>query len=377
MDGTISPEEFSRLYELLKAGYKDNELDPVLEKAFSDPQFSVPGAMEDKKDVLAAIHARIQPAPAIPNWRRKWALPAAAALATLLLTTIYLYRVGSTRHTSDMAIKNTAAFDAPPGRNGAILTLANGRQILLDTVNNGLLPEGENTVARKTDGQLEYQSGVTPAPNAAIQYNTISTPRGRQFHVTLSDGTRVWLNAASSIRYPTAFTGSERRVLVSGEALLDVSQSKNAPFIVQLSHGEVQVLGTQFDVADYDDEKTIDATLVQGSIKLKTADQSVMLAPGQQGRIDRNTGKLSSLTADTTTVLAWTKGRLDIDGDLASLMRQIARWYDVDVIYEGRVPNIRIGGIVNRNTSLSAVLDYLGENGLHYSTKGKTITISP
>lgn len=382
MDGSISAEEFSRLYEMLKAGYEDSDLDPVLEKAFSDSRFAIHSSTDDQNEVLAAIHARIDPGvekgaasmTSIPIWRNKWV--AAAAILGLLIGTAYLYRTTSAHKGQKFAVAGNSFFDAAPGRNGAILTLANGRQVMLDTVENGPLQRDGNTGLRKSEGAVSYQY---QSPGAATKglYNTVSTPRGRQFHVTLSDGTVVWLNAASSIRFPISFTGKERRIFIRGEAWLDVSPSKNAPFVVQLSHGEIQVLGTHFDVSDYEDEDNIKATLVQGSIKLANVDETILLTPGQQGRIDRKTGKISSQNADTSAVTAWTRGRIDIDGDFASLMRQISRWYDVDVIYQGKVPNIRIGGVIHRDINLSAVLEYLGQNGLHYSIKEKSIVISP
>ncbi|HMI61382.1 MAG TPA: FecR domain-containing protein, partial [Puia sp.] len=202
--------------------------------------------------------------------------------------------------------------------------------------------------------------------------------RGREFELVLADGTRVTLNAASTIRFPTTFTGSERRVEVSGEAYFEVTHNEKMPFIVKLNSTEIAVLGTHFDVSDYSDENNVSATLLEGSVKVSNGPQNTLLAPGEQAKLDRTTSVLSRKKVDVDEVVAWTKGRLSFNNsDLPRLMRQISRWYDVDVIFGGNIPNVRIGGFLHRDVNLSTILDYLADNGVHYRTEGKTITILP
>jgi len=382
LDDAISPEELLQLHTMIKAGYDERALDGILESAFSNPAFADSAGDHDKKEVfaslLAAIDSReekpVSPAPVVRLYPWRWKAIGAAALVILLAGSIYLYRSGKGGRSELAGGKSRVMFDAPPGRSGAMLTLSDGRQVQLDSVQDGLLEKEGNVLLRKEEGQISYAGkGV----GDAALYNTITTPRGRQFRLVLADGTQVMLNAASSIRYPTVFTGKERRVVVSGEAYFEVAQDRNSPFIVQLSKGEVQVLGTHFDVVDYNDENNINATLLEGSIRLKAAAGAVALTPGRQGRIDRSTGALSVRQVDTAAVTAWVHGRMDIGNtDFAALMRQISRWYDVDIAFTDQVPAVRIGGVLHRDVSLATVLGFLEDNGVHYTMKGKTILIS-
>jgi ferric-dicitrate binding protein FerR (iron transport regulator) len=206
----------------------------------------------------------------------------------------------------------------------------------------------------------------------------MTTPRGKQYQILLEDGTKVWLNAASSIRFPAAFVGKERRVEVSGEAYFEVARNKNKPFIVQVNKTEIAVLGTHFDVMGYNDEKTISTTLLEGSVRITSGTQQVLLVPGEQGRMERATGKLSSSQVDVEQIIAWTKGKLClVNSDFPVLMRQISRWYDVDVIFQGNPPNVHIGGFIHKDINLATVLEFLKGSGVHYTTEGKTITILP
>jgi ferric-dicitrate binding protein FerR (iron transport regulator) len=206
----------------------------------------------------------------------------------------------------------------------------------------------------------------------------MTTPKAKQYRLVLPDGTRVWLNAASSIRFPTAFRGRERRLEVSGEVYFEVAQDKNMPFVVQVDKTEIVVLGTHFDVMDYGDERTINTTLLEGAVKVRNGKQEILLTPGEQGSVERASGKLSSSPVDVDAVIAWTKGRISLaNSDLSVLMRQISRWYDVDVKFQGKIPDLHVGGFINRDVDLSTVMEFLGENGVHYRTEGRTITILP
>ncbi|MDO6432791.1 FecR domain-containing protein [Flavitalea sp. BT771] len=383
LDESISPEELLQLHAMIKAGYDEGALDGILEGAFSDPAFAGSAGDHDKKEIFASLLARIDskekepasPAPVVRLYPWRWKAIGAAALVLLLAGGIYLSRSGKGGGGELAGGRSLARIDAPPGRSGAMLTLSDGRQVQLDSVQDGLLEKEGNVSLRKEEGQIIYGG---KAAGDAVLYNTITTPRGRQFRLVLADGTQVMLNAASSIRYPTVFAGRERRVVVSGEAYFEVAQDRNSPFIVQLGRGEVQVLGTHFDVADYDDEDNINATLLEGSVRLKAEAGAVALTPGRQGKIDRSTGKLSVRQVDTAAVTAWVRGRMDIGNtDFAALMRQISRWYDVDIAFTDKVPAVRIGGVLHRDVNLATVLGFLEDNGVHYTMKGKTILISP
>ncbi|PSL45411.1 FecR family protein [Chitinophaga niastensis] len=384
LDETLTPEEFSQLYEMIHAGYDPEVLDELLDGVLSNPDFTVSSGDYDKKEVFASLLAKIEerevkevlPTPVIPIYRKRWIAVGAAAIIFLLAGSIYWMLAMRNPSNQLVAEKKQVKFDAPPGRSGAILTLSNGKQIELDNTQNGSLAQQGNTRLLKQGGKLSYKTEDAFADKPMVLYNVVTTPRGRQFQLVLADGTRVWLNAASSIKFPTTFNGKERRVAVSGEAYFEVAHNYNMPFVVQVNKSEIAVLGTHFDVLNYNDENNISATLLEGSIKVTNASQHILLVPGEQGKIERATGELSSKKVDADQVIAWTKGELAIsNSDFSGLMRQISRWYDVDVVFQGNVPNVRIGGFLHRDVNLSTVLDFLGENGVRYKTEGKTITI--
>ena len=403
LDESITPEEFSQLYEMIRAGYDPESIDELLKTTFSDPGFAVNPEEYDRDEVFASLLATIEkkeakkpmlspepaPAPVIPLYR-KWRIATAAAVILLMAGSIYYLSRRQPSPDHPISQKKPTPFDAPPGHSGAILTLADGKHIRLDEAQNGSLTQQGNTSLVKQGGQLSYSAkdassaaAPTASPNnrsnaPEVLYNTVTTPRGREFELVLADGTRVSLNAASTIRFPTTFTGKERRVEVSGEAYFEVTHNENMPFVVQVNSTEIAVLGTHFDVADYNDENNVSATLLEGSVKVSNGPQNTLLAPGEQARLDRTTSVLSRKKVNVEEVVAWTKGRLSFNNsDLPRLMRQISRWYDVDVIFGGNIPNVRIGGFLHRDVNLSTILDYLADNGVHYRTEGKTITILP
>ena len=299
--------------------------------------------------------------------RRTWA--AAAAILLLLAataTTLYLNNKKTT--TPAPAI---AKHDLPPGHNGAVLTLSNGKQIVLDTAGNGTLASDSHIKVIKKDGQLSYE-GKT----AEVLYNTVSTPKGRQWQLTLNDGTKVWLNAASSIHYPINFTGNQRIIEITGEAYLEVSPNPGAPFIVKTPTQEIQVLGTHFNINAYADEPILRTTLLEGSIKVSAAGKTTLLHPGEQVANITATGDLATTKPDVANVIAWINGRFKFDhSDIKTVMRQIARWYDVEVEYRGSLPDYQFAGGTFRNNNLSEVLQVLELSGLHFKLENQKIIV--
>ncbi|HWK03552.1 MAG TPA: FecR domain-containing protein [Puia sp.] len=384
LDDDITPDEFSRLYEMISNEYDPASLDELLEGAFSNPAFAAGSGDHDPAAVFASLLARIEerkinntlPAPVVRlrPWRR---MAAASAIILFLVSgSIYLYRQKQNSSNQEVAEKKAIRLDTLQGTNGAILTLADGKQIVLDSSQNGSLEKQGNTRILKQGSQLSYKTDE--GDQAVVLYNTITTPRGKQYQLLLTDGTKVWLNAASSIRFPATFNGKERRVEVSGEVYFEVAHNKDMPFIVQVDKTEIAVLGTHFNVTDYNDEKTICTTLLEGSVRIINGTQQALLVPGEQGRIERATGKLSSSQVDVEQIIAWTKGRLClVNSDFPVLMRQISRWYDVDIVFQGAVPKVHIGGFIHRDVNLATVMGFLEETGVHYKVEGKTIIILP
>jgi ferric-dicitrate binding protein FerR (iron transport regulator) len=382
LDERITPEEFASLYEQIQQGYDPAELDELLETAYSNPAYAASSQDHDTNAVFASLLARIeeQKSQLTPIRRiryNRWMIAAAAAALLVMAGGIYLFRHEPKALQPLIAEKKKIILDVPPGNSGAILTLADGRQIVLDSTRNGALDKQGDARIVKQGGQLSYKTDEG-ANATELLYNTMTTPRGKQYQLVLSDGTKVWLNAASSIRFPAAFKGKERRVMVSGEAYFEVAQDKQMPFVVQLDKSQIEVLGTHFNVMDYNDERAVNTTLIEGAVKITAGTQQIVLTPGEQGRVDRSTGNLSSAPVDVEQAVAWTRGRLSlVDSDLPVLMRQISRWYDVDVRFQGNPPNVHIGGFIHRDVNLATLMDFLEENGVHYTFEGKTIIILP
>jgi transmembrane sensor len=266
--------------------------------------------------------------------------------------------------------------DIPPGGNNALLTLADGTTIVLDVAQNGVLAQQGNTKVIKLNGKLDYSANSSATKE--IVYNTISTPRGGQFQVELPDGSQVWLNAASSLRFPTSFVGKVRRVEISGEAYFEVAKNKAMPFIVRVNDAEIQVLGTHFNVMAYNDEATLKTTLLEGAVKFVKEGINTMLKPGQQSQLTKE-GQLKVVNdVDLTKVVAWKNGFFDFEGsDLETVAKQLSRWYDVEVIYDRKIDDLFYAKIP-RNTKLSVVLKALELTGkVHFQIQGRKIIIIP
>ena len=269
--------------------------------------------------------------------------------------------------------------DLLPGGNRAILTLGDGQQIVLDSSQNGnLANQGNISVIKLDDGRIAYKD-ANEKP-ADIVYNTISTPRGGQYQVDLADGSKVWLNAASSLRFPTRFSGGERKVEITGEVYFEIAKKDGAPFEVILTNGsKVQVLGTHFNVMSYADEKRIETTLLEGSVRFVHNEKSIVIKPGQQIVLDETTSDLSlNNQVDMEAVMAWKYGKFYFkNSDIESVMKQLSRWYDVDVEYRGKVDK-KFEGSVSRDISASNIFKILeATGGVSFTIDGNKILVSP
>lgn len=306
----------------------------------------------------------------------------AAALALIIGTVVYFYQ---TQSTLQKQARDLAQQTIKPGTNKAVLTLANGSVIELDNQANGQVAQQAGISITKTaDGQLVYdmsqpsdQSEKTDQP----VINTISTPKGGQYQITLPDGTKVWLNAASSLKYPAIFSQQERRVELTGEAYFEVAHNKSKPFTVQtVSNGvnqEIQVLGTHFNINAYDDEASSRTTLLEGSVRvsLLSAQKAVeVLKPGQQAVLDNN--KIKVAEVDTEEVIAWKSGFFQFnEADLRSITRQLSRWYNIEVVFEGKPSNDLFHFKISKNLSLSQVLKIFEANGINFKIEGRKLIV--
>lgn len=264
-----------------------------------------------------------------------------------------------------------------PGGNKAILTLANGKQIILDAAANGKLLQQSGLIITKTaDGQIRYEAAGNSGDKKTDSYNLMTTPRGGQYHIVLADGTAVWLNAESSIKYPETFNGKYRDVAITGEAYFEVAKDKSHPFRVQSRGQQVEVLGTHFNVNAYADEALIKTSLLEGAVKVSNATGKILLKPGQQSQV--NATGISAVELEGADAIAWKNGLFNFNkSDIETVMRQFSRWYDVQVVYQGGIPDVRITGKVHKDANLSKALEILSYLDIHYSIKDRTLTIKP
>jgi len=273
--------------------------------------------------------------------------------------------------------------DIPPGKNTATLTLADGSKIILSEVKNGKLTEQEGVVITKTaDGKVIYNTNNLDPDTSPLtkkrkdlKYNTLSTARAEQYQIVLPDGTKVWLNAATTLRFPASFAGmSKRNVELTGEAYFEVAKDKTKPFIVHSDQQEVEVLGTHFNINNYTDEPMVKTTLLEGSVKVN---QNNILKPGEQAAINK-AGDIKISMVPVEEAIAWKKGYFEFnDENVYEIMRKISRWYDVQVIYEGDIPLNGMEGTMSRFQNVSKVLDIMQSTGLlRFRIEGKKIYVN-
>ncbi|MCC8426876.1 FecR family protein [Mucilaginibacter sp. UR6-11] len=274
---------------------------------------------------------------------------------------------------AQIQIKN----DIAPGGNKAILTLANGQHIVLTSAKNGQLAlQGNTEITKTADGDIVYkQAGGQSATLSTSVYNTVSTPIGGQYHLTLADGTNVWLDAASSIKYPTAFTGAERKVEITGEAYFEVAHNAAKPFRVQSNNQLVEVLGTHFNINSYADENETKTTLLEGSVKVTGLNGFKFIKPGQQAVLKGN--NLNVAEADVEEAVAWKYGYFRFnDEKISSVMRKLSRWYNIEVVFEGNPSDEGFNGKISRYKNISQALKMLEKTkAVHFKVEGRRVTV--
>ena len=338
-----------------------------------------------------AIYTKIINTPVIAKKHVWFRVAAAAVIIVLLFMGYFIFNDHATKPIAKTKTQQQSRFenDLTPGGNKAVLTLANGAQIILDSATNGALTQQGNTKIIKLDnGQLSYNSvnGSSSSPKTGeILYNTVSTPRGGQYQVVLADGSKVWLNAASSLRFPTSFTGNAREVTLTGEGYFEVTHDDAKPFKVLANGVEIKVLGTHFNINAYKDEPTIKTTLLEGSVKVGIGAASKTIRPGEQAQIESHDNSLNPKimvqSVDVDATVAWKNGRFIFHGNnILSVMRQLARWYDVEVSYEGNVTDEEFVGVINRSRyeNISEILDMLEKTRtVSFAISGHHVTVMP
>lgn len=288
------------------------------------------------------------------------------AAAVLIIVVLSIYFLENHYYPDKILQEGPGKGEILPGGNRAMLTLASGKTIILDSAGIGKLAVEEGVIIQKVaDGDIVY-SGTSEGLPRTLSYNTMSTPRGGQYKLLLPDGSRVWLNAASSITYPTVFSESSRFVTISGEVYFEVARNPEKPFIVRTYKDEIKVLGTSFNVNCYTDEPVVKTTLLEGSVYIN----NVVLKPGEayiNGRV---------VSADIRKDVAWKNGAFNFNNaTVPEMMRQLGRWYDVEIVYEGEVQQDTFAGEMGRNLTLNEVLNALKDVGVKFKIEEKKLMI--
>jgi hypothetical protein len=378
-DKPLLPEETEVLIKYLRENREQPVVQRFIEKAISENLFE-DIAKDERADIIYQnILDRTDLAEVTPRTQYAYGFWRVAASILFIFGISwggYKYYQGNNQEIVANGARSKEKSDAAPGTDKAYLKLANGDSILLTQTGDGMLTSQGGSQVSKQGGLLSYNMNGS-AKSGEVVYNTLNIPRGGKFQLILADGTKVWMNAASSLRFPTAFVGRDRRVVLTGEAYFEVAKNKALPFIVEANGMEVKVLGTHFNVGAYQDESAIKTTLVEGSVHVRKDKQQVLLSPGKQSTLTKATGAMHVENANLDEALAW-KNELFVfkNSDIKSVMRQLSRWYDIDVIFKGEV-NTKLNGMISRNTNLSGVIKLLQlSGGAQFKINGNLITVS-
>lgn len=390
--GEASAAEKALLFEYLKDPVHDTILkqwisktDPAKLKALSFPDDSANAMLEA---IFRADAAALQETAVVRSLRPRWRWYAAAILLLMVgagAWFLWMPQKGNNKNAAGSISDQLAVQPIPAGTNKAILLLNDGRLLELDDKGDQLVDAGAGDSITRSNAMLDYtdlhRSGKGEGENP-VRYHTLSTPRGGQYQLTLADGSRVWLNAASAIRFPTAF-GEERAIEVKGEVYIEVKQDKDKPFIIRSTDATVQVLGTSININAYENEEAESVTLVNGSVrvlkgKVQTGAQ-VVLQPGQQALLyPGNDKKMDVKQVDVQQQIAWKNGLFSFKStDIAALMRQMERWYNVEAAYPKGIPADRFSGTIPRSVNLNQFLEILRYSDIKATVDGRSVIIKP
>ncbi|MDO3628246.1 FecR family protein [Mucilaginibacter sp. BT774] len=366
----MNKEQAQELIEKYRLGICTPEEKALLERWYLDEATRQPmpespeNPLQEEQIIWNRIMEELPQANKVRRMNLWYSISAAAAILIFISAGLYigLHKAPVQQTANNRPLKH----DIAPGGNKAILTLSNGKKIELNDIHNGLLATENTTEIKKTaDGKIIYTEAGETSETPAL-YNTVTTPRGGQFGIVLPDGSKVFLNAASSITYPTAFNGNERKVELTGEAYFEVAHNVAKPFRVSSNGQTVEVLGTHFNINAYNDEAVIKTTLLEGSVRISKNGQQAILKPGDQAQslFGVSDSKITVIQVDTENAIAWKNGLFVFDGDkIEHIMRMISRWYNVDVDYNGEKPDDEFGGTVSRFNNVSEVLKTLQLTG--------------
>lgn len=378
-NNTCTHAELQEFWRLMAERPDNDLLDGQLQQLWEEARNGPPVVAEaDGKKVLERVFQKGREGePDLSRLpRRRWLTAAAAAILLLLLAggyAVFSGAEGSKKQVTARAVQPAPKNDVPPGVTGATLTLGNGQRIQLDSTGQGTIGKQGGIDVVISDRSLQY---LGAANTQAVVYNTLGTGRGQQFPVQLSDGSKVLLDAGSTLRYPVTFTGSERRVELTGQAWFEVAKA-DRPFFVRKGDNQLQVLGTRFNVYAYDEETELAVTLAEGSVRVQSSRGSVVLAPGQQAVIANATGNIRTIEeADVEQAIAWKNGLFSFqNSSIEQVMRDISRWYDVDVFYQNTKPADTFTGDISRQATLRELLSILEMSRVHFKLEDRKLTV--
>ena len=374
------PENQQRLESLIAALYPSSMRAPGPDEATSESILQAIFASQISTHTRTSYRSTTDSAPAAASpvhpvhfLRTAWFRSAAAAILILIISAVaYLWK--TQKPAPALVQGNPAPVQndvVAPQRPHATITLADGQKIIVDTAREGILT---NQVTKLGDGQLQYSK----AAYEKIEWHTLTVPRGSLVvELTLADGTRVWMNAASTLRYPTGFVDSERKVELTGEAYFEVAKDPKKKFIVSGGGITTEVLGTHFNVNTYPDEESMKVTLLEGSVNVIGGVSNLVIKPGAQAEFTRGVLRVNQ-SVDVDRVMAWKNGYFSFQqADFGTVLRQISRWYDIEVAFEGKMPDRKFGGAISRKANLSEVLKIFEEMKIYFKIEGKKIIAQP
>lgn len=377
-ENNCSPAELLELMEALNENGNDEELKNSLFTIWQDIKPDESLANIDKEQIFSNImkSAFVEKLPHKNYNTLNWV--AAAVVLFFIGFAIYFLKPENKIQATVTTIHHPGII--LPGSNKAELTLANGKKIILkNSSGSQITTAGGTTIIRLDKGQLAFSGSIQAADEGGLPaYNILSTPTGGQYQVTLPDGTRVWLNASSSLRFPTAFNGKTRHVELTGEGYFEVAKDKSKPFSVDVNNGEIKVLGTHFNIMGYQDEASTNTTLLEGSVQITRGKNIRMLIPGEQARVD-NESHIQITPVDPAAAIEWKNGNFNFSHEkIQSIMRKLSRWYNISVEYQGKPTTEGFVGTLPRSKNLNEVLNTLESTGLvHFKIEERRVVVMP
>ncbi|SDD56589.1 FecR family protein [Dyadobacter soli] len=382
--GEATSEQTAELMDIIREGKHDRQLDELLGKLWKEQNDGDTFFTKQESDqilnfILTNTHeedsGEAEYATTSYRWSGWWRWAAAAVI--LVIGFGAYQRFNQEKRKEKVAVSKPQIKDLPPGGNRALLTLADGSTIILDSAANGLLAtQGDTKISKKENGQLVYNAENAGSDQPVNRTNMLATPKGGQYQLLLPDGSKVWLNALSSIKYPATFPKSERKVEVTGEVFFEVQKDRSRPFKVVFGGTEVEALGTSFNVMAYKGEPETRTTLVEGAVLVTNNGKNQRLKPGQQAAVGTS-GNITTSPVDVEAAIAWKKGLFYFrDAGIQQVMKSVARWYDVEIRYEGAVPVRQFTGKIPMDVNISELLQMLNYAGVGCAMEDGQVVVS-